>query len=168
MGGLIEALGLNSTIVAQIFNFIVLFLFLKMVVFKPLVNVIEKRQQTIEENIKTAEEERKKAEALHQSYLSEMQKAKEEAHAVVQKAIKSGEGQAQQIIEAAKVESDRLKENALRDIEIAKEKAVIELRDQVATLSILVADKIIGKQITDELQHDLVQKFIKDAGDLPC
>ncbi len=168
MQSIIEALGLNSTLVAQIFNFLILFLFLKTVVYKPIVNVLEKRQQLIQDSVKAAEEERKEAQALHQQYLDEMQKAKEDANEVIQKAVKSGEAQAQQIIEAAKEEADRIKENALRDIERAKEKAVIELRDQVATLSILVADKIIGKQITSELQHDLVKEFIKEAGDLPC
>lgn len=168
MNAIIESLGLNSTLVAQIFNFLILFLFLKVVVYKPIVNVLEKRQQLIQDNVKSAEDERKEAQALHQRYMDEMKKAKEDAHEVIQKAVKSGETQAQQIIEAAKGESDRIKENALRDIERAKEKAVLELRDQVATLSILVADKIIGKQITNELQHDLVKEFIEEAGDLPC
>jgi F-type H+-transporting ATPase subunit b len=168
MEGVIKSLGLNSTLVAQIFHFIVLLIFLRFVVYKPIVNVLEKRQQFIYDNVKAAEEERKQAEALRQSYLADMQKAREEAQAIIQQATKAGEAQAQQIIEAAKAEANRVKESALQEIEREKEKAVAELRDQVVTLSILVADKIIGKQITQDLQHGLVQEFIKEAGDLPC
>lgn len=168
MEEIIKSLGLNSTLVAQIFHFIVLLIFLRLVAYKPIVSILEKRQQNIYDNVRAAEEERKQAETLRQKYLADMQKAKEEAQAIIQQASKAGENQAQQIIEAAKTEANRLKESALQEIEREKEKAVAELRDQVATLSILVADKIIGKNISKELQHDLVQEFIKEAGDLPC
>lgn len=168
MEDVIKALGLNSTLVAQIFHFIVLLIFLRIVVYKPIVNVLEQRQQSIHDSVKAAEEERIQAEALRQSYLADMQKAKEEAQAIIQQAAKAGEAQAQQILEAARTEANRIKESALQEIGREKEKAVAELRDQVVTLSILVADKIIGKQITQDLQHNLVQEFIKEAGDLPC
>ncbi|MFZ5652521.1 MAG: F0F1 ATP synthase subunit B [Bacillota bacterium] len=168
MEQIITALGLNSTLVAQIFNFIILLIFLRVVVYKPLVSVLEKRQQFIHDNVKAAEEERKQAEALRQSYLADMQKAKEEAQAIIQQATKAGEAQAQQILEAARAEAGRIKDVALQEIEREKEKAVAELRDQVVSLSILVADRIIGRQITQDLQHGLVQEFIKEAGDLPC
>ncbi len=168
MEAVIKSLGLNSTLVAQVFHFIVLLIFLRLVVYKPIVNILEKRQQFIHDNVKAAEEERKQAEALRQSYLADMQKAREEAQAVIQQAAKAGEAQAQQIIEAARAEAGRIKETALQEIQREKEKAVAELRDQVVTLSIMVADKIIGRQITQDLQHGLVQEFIKEAGDLPC
>jgi len=65
-------------------------------------------------------------------------------------------------------EANRVKDGALKEIEREKEKAVRELRDQVAVLSVMVAGKIIGKTVTSEIQHDLVQQFIREAGDLPC
>jgi F-type H+-transporting ATPase subunit b len=168
MESVIGALNLNATLVAQIFNFIVLLIFLRVVVYKPIVNVLEQRQKAIADNVAAAEEERKQAEALRQSYLAEMQKSKEEAQAIIQQATKAGEAQAQQILEAAKAESVRIKDSALADIEREKEKAVAILREQVVTLSILVANKVVSKQITDSLQHDMVNEFIKEAGDLPC
>lgn len=91
MEGVINSLGLNTTLVAQIFNFIVLLIFLRIVVYKPLVNLLVQRQETVYNNVKAAEDERKEAEALHQSYLAEMQKAKEEAQAVIQQATKAGD-----------------------------------------------------------------------------
>ncbi|MHB8155834.1 MAG: F0F1 ATP synthase subunit B [Desulfocucumaceae bacterium] len=168
MEGVIKALGLNGTMVAQIFHFLLLLVFLRVVVYKPIVNVLEQRQANIANNVAAAEEERKQAEALRQSYLADMQKAKEEAQAIIKQATRAGEAQGQQLLEAARAEANRIKESALQEIEREKEKAVAELRDQVVSLSILVADKIIGKQITKDLQHGLVQEFIKEAGDLPC
>jgi F-type H+-transporting ATPase subunit b len=164
----VEALGINYTLVAQIINFIILLIFLRLVVYKPIVNILEQRQQYIASNVAAAEEDRKQAEALRQQYLAEMQKAREEAQAIIQQATKAGEEKAQEIVEAAKAEAQRIKESALEEIAREKEKAVAELRDQVATLSILVAQKIINQTITPEIQHSLVQEFIKETGDLPC
>lgn len=168
MDSVINALGLNATLVAQIFNFIILLIFLRLVVYPVIVKVLEQRQQAIADNVAAAEEERKQAEALRQSYLADMQKAKEEAQAIIQQATKAAEAQAQQIMEAAKAESVRVKDQALQEIEREKEKAVAVLREQVVSLSVLVAQKIVSQQMNSDIQHSLVQEFIKEAGDLPC
>ncbi|HHW43871.1 F0F1 ATP synthase subunit B [Desulfofundulus thermobenzoicus] len=163
-----EALGINYTLLAQIINFIVLLIFLRLVVYKPLVNLLEQRQQYIASNVSAAEEERRQAEALRQQYTAEMQKAREEAQAIIQNATKAGEEKAQQILDAAKAEAQRIKESALEEIAREKEKAVAELRNQVADLSVLVAGKIINQTITPEIQHNLIKEFIDEAGGLPC
>jgi len=168
VGSVIQALGLNNTLVAQIFNFIVLLIFLRIVVYPHIVRILEDRQNYIEKNVSAAEEERKQAESLRQEYLAEMQKAKDEARDVIQKATKAGEDQAREIIEAAKVEANRVKDSALQDINREKEKAVAELRDQVATLSILIASKVVSEKITADIQRNMIDEFIKEAGDLPC
>ena len=87
---------------------------------------------------------------------------------MIKKATKAGEEQARQIIEDAKLEATKVKENALLEIQREKEKAVVELREHVATLAVLVAAKIIDEKITTDIQSNLVDQFIKEAGDLPC
>ncbi len=168
MGSVVQALGLNATLVAQIFNFLILLVFLRLVVYPPIVKILEQRQEAIQGNVAAAQEERKQAEELRQQYLGDMQKAKEEANEVIQKATKAAEDESRSIIDAAKQEADRIKESALQDIEREKEKAVSELREQVASLSILVASKVVDEKITADVQRDLINDFIKEAGDLPC
>ncbi len=168
MDAIVQVLNLNNTLVAQVFNFIVLLIFLRIVVYPHIVRMLEDRQNFIANNVAAAEEERKQAEALRQQYLDELQKAKNEAQSIIQKAGKAAEEQAHEIIEAAKAESNRIKESALQDINMEKEKAVAELRDQVATLSILVAGKVINEKITADIQRSMIDEFIKEAGDLPC
>lgn len=165
---LTTALKLNSTLIAMIFHFLVLLLFLRLVVYKPLVNLLDKRQEFITNNVAAAEEERKQAEALRQQYLADMEKARLEAQDMIQKATRAGEDQARQIIEEAKLEAAKVKDSALLDIQREKEKAVVELRGHVATLAVLVAGKIVDEKITADIQSNLVDEFIKEAGDLPC
>ncbi len=163
-----ESLGFNGTILAQMFNFLVLLILLRAVAYKPFMNMLEKRKELIESSIAAAEEDKKQAEQLRASLQADLKRSREEAAAVMARAAKNAEDQAQQIIEAAKAEANRVKDSALVEIQREKEKAVSELRDQVATLSILVAGKIIDQKLNDDIQKDLVNKFIKEAGDLPC
>lgn len=163
-----ESLGFNGTMLAQMFNFLVLLILLRAVAYKPFMNMLEKRKELIESSIAAAEEDKKQAEALRASLQADLQRSRQEAADVLARASKSAEDQAQQIIEAAKAEATRVRDGALADIQREKEKAVAELRDQVATLSILVAGKIIDQKLNDDIQKDLVNKFVKEAGDLPC
>ncbi len=168
MDAIVQVLNLNSTLVAQVFNFIMLLIFLRVVVYPHIVRMLENRQEFIANNVAAAEEDRKQAETLRQQYLDELQMAKNEAQSIIQKAGKAAEEQAHEIIEAAKAESNRIKESALQDINREKEKAVAELRDQVATLSILVASKVVNEKMSVDIQRGMIDEFIKEAGDLPC
>jgi len=158
----------NATLLAQIFHFVVLLIFLRVVAYKPIAKLLKERQDYIANNVAAAEEERAQAEKLKAQYLADLQKAREEAQGILAQATKAAELQAQDIIAAAKEEANRVKESALADIQREREKAVRELREQVAALSVLVAEKIIGQTITPKIQSQLVYDFIKEVGDLPC
>ncbi|MEW6696536.1 MAG: F0F1 ATP synthase subunit B [Bacillota bacterium] len=163
-----ESLHFNGTLLAQMFNFLVLLILLRVVAYKPFMNMLEKRKELIESSIAAAEEDKKQAEQLRNALQADLQRSRQEAAEMMARATKNAEDQAQQIIEAAKAEAARVKDAALLEIQREKEKAVAELRDQVATLSIMVAGKIIDQKLNDDLQKDLVNKFVKEAGDLPC
>lgn len=158
----------NATLLAQIVDFIILLIFLRLVAYKPLMKLLQDRSDHIANTIAAAEQERQQAEQLRAGYEAEMRRAREQAQEIIQKATKAGEEQALEIIENAKKEAARIKDAAMTDIQREKEKAVAELRDQVASLSILVAGKIINQKLNDEIQHKMVQDFIKEAGGLPC
>jgi F-type H+-transporting ATPase subunit b len=126
------------------------------------------RQNMIEQSIVTAENERLEAERIKSEYEVQMQRSREMAQEIIQKATKAGEEQAAEVIENAKNEAKRLKDAAVVEIQREKDKAVTELRDQAATLAILVAGKIIDKQLDDTIQREIVQEFVKEAGDQLC
>lgn len=158
----------NATLLAQIFNFIVLLIFLRLVVWKPLLRVIDRRKEKIAANVTAAEQNRQEAEALQAQLKAELARAREEAQSIIQRATKTAEDEAAGIIESSKNEANRIKENAMKDIQMERDKAVAELRNEVAGLSILVASKIVSEKMTDDVQEDLVNKFIDEAGRLPC
>ncbi|MDD2554296.1 MAG: F0F1 ATP synthase subunit B [Desulfotomaculaceae bacterium] len=156
----------NATILAQIVDFVILLIFLKLVVYKPLCKLLENRSEHVANNIAAAEQERQEAEQLKAGYEAEMRRAREKAQEIVEKATRASEDQALQIVSNAKNEAEKLKENALAGIEREKQKAVAELREQVATLSVLVAGKIINKTMSKDIQRSMINDFIKEAGEL--
>ena len=156
----------NATILAQIVDFVILLIFLRLVVYKPLCRLLANRSDHIANSIAAAEQERQEAEQLKAGYEAEMRRAREQAQEIVQKATRAGEDQALQIVSNAKNEAEKLKENAHAEIEREKQRAIAELRDQVATLSVLVAGKIINESITEGIQRSMIEDFIKEAGEL--
>jgi len=158
----------NATLLIQIFHFVLLLILLRLVAYKPVVNLLEERRRHIADNIAAAEKEREEAEKIRARYEEEMRQAREKAEEIIQRAGKAGEEQARQIVAEAKKEAASIKEDALAEIQREKEKALAELRDEVASLSVLVAEKIINEEIDIAKQRDMVDKFIKEAGELPC
>jgi F-type H+-transporting ATPase subunit b len=133
-----------------------------------LVKVLEERRTKIADNFAAAEADRQQAAALKADLEAEIRKMRSEAQAMMAHAVKSGEEAAQEIIAAAKAETERIKEDAKAEIEREKEKAVAELRNSVASLSIMVAEKIISRSLDDRVSRQLVDEFISEAGGLPC
>lgn len=158
----------NGTLVAQIICFLILLFLLKQFAYKHIDKLLKDRAELIETNINTAEQERQLAEKIKAEYEAEMLRTRELAQEIIQKATKAGEDQAAEVIESAKNEAKKLKDTALVEIQREKDKAVTDLREEAATLAVLIAGKIIDRQIDENIQREMVQEFVKEAGDLLC
>lgn len=153
----------ESTVIALL-AFGILYWFLSKKIFGPLFGVIEKRRELVQSQISSAEQNRKQAEQLLEEQKRAIQQAKQDAHNIIEQARVVSSKTADEIVTAAKTESARIKEEALRDIENEKNKAVAALRSQVSAMSVLIASKIIEKQIDEKAQQELVEKYLKEVG----
>jgi len=160
MKELIEQLGLNGTLLAAIVQFIVLLVLLKAVAYKPILKALDERKKSIDESLANAETQRTEAQSLHAQQLDAIQKAKTEAQDIIQRATKISEDRAKEIHEESLVEANRIKKAALEEIEIEKKKALVAIREEVTTLALLAAGKVLGKAITGKDQEDMVKDFI--------
>jgi len=145
--------------------FIILYVLLSKYAFKPLFSVMEKRKELVMGQMQDAEENRKQASQLLEDQKSALQAARKDAYDIIEQAKTTGSKQADELIATAKSESSRLKEEALRDIESEKNKAVAALRSQVSGMSVMIASKIIEKQIDEKSQEQLVAEYLKEVGD---
>ncbi len=154
-----------GTVLYQITSFTVLIILLGIFAIKPLLGVMQNRQNMINDQIDSAEKNRKEAEKMIADQKEEMKKARVEARELIENAKKAGEQQGQEIVREAKAEADRVQQQALAEIRNEKEQAVTALREQVASLSVLIAQKVIEKELDASEQDKLVQEYLKQAGE---
>lgn len=153
-----------SSFFIQLVSFAILFWLLSRFAFKPLFGVMEKRRQLVQEQMESAQNNRTDAERLIEEQKQALQQARKEAYDIIEQAKTTGSKQAEEIVLAARSESGRLKEEAVRDIETEKNKAIASLKAQVSGLSVLIASKIIEKQVDEQSQKQLVDQYLQDVG----
>lgn len=153
-----------SNFFVQLIAFVILFLLLQRYAFKPLFGIMEKRREQVLEQNTSAENNRKQAELLLEEQKQALQQARKEAYDVIEQAKNTGSKQADAVVEAAKAEADRMKAEALKDIETEKNKAVASLKAEVSGLSVLIASKIIEKQVDEQAQAGLVNQYLDNVG----
>lgn len=153
----------ESTVIT-IIAFLALYWLLNKYAFGPLFGIMEKRRQLVKEELASAEESRKAAEQYLAEQKQAVEEARRQAYEMIEQAKNSSSKQAEEIIQAARSEANRLKEEALRDIESEKNKAVAALRSQVSGMSVLIASKIIEKQIDEKSHQELIDRYLQEAG----
>jgi F-type H+-transporting ATPase subunit b len=153
-----------SNFVVQLVAFLILFLLLQRYAFKPLFGIMEKRRQMVLEQMEGAQKNRTEADQYIEEQKQALQQARKEAFEIVEQAKTMGSRQADEIVQSARNESIRIKEDAVRDIEAEKNKAVAALKAEVSGLSVLIASKIIEKQVDEQSQKQLVDQYLQDVG----
>nr|WP_205597441.1 F0F1 ATP synthase subunit B [Neobacillus thermocopriae] len=159
--------GINTgDIVFQLLMFIILMALLKKYAWGPLMGIMKQREEYVAGEITAAENSRKEAEKLLEEQRNLLKEARTEAQNLIENAKKQGDVQREEIIAAARAEAERLKEGAKLEIEQQKERAVAAIREQVAHLSVLIASKVIEKELSAEDQDKLINEYIQEAGDI--
>jgi F-type H+-transporting ATPase subunit b len=153
----------ETTIIALV-AFALLYLFLNKKIFKPLFGIIDQRRALVHGQISSAEESRKQAELLLIEQKEAIVQAKKDAYTILEQTRATSAKQLEEIVGQAKAEATRLKEEALKDIENEKNNAVAALRSQVSALSVMIASKIIEKQVDEKSQEQLVEHYLKEVG----
>ena len=150
---------------AALFFFILLLYLLKKFAWGPLMSVMQEREEYVANEIDEAEKSRKEAAIAAEEAAKQLLQTKQEAQKIIDDARDAGVKLEQDIIESARLEAERLKETAQADIQNEKEKAIQALQDQVASLSVLIASKVIEKELNTADQDHLINEYIKEVGE---
>ena len=151
---------LDYTLLFQIFNFFILLWALYKIGFQPISNMLEKRRLTIQGNLEKAEQEQQMALTLRQEYETHLQNARKEAQDIMNTANRMAEQKRDEILNMARVETDRLRVQTELQIVQAKEKALQEIRQEAISLSMTMAEKILAKELDENRQAELVRDVI--------
>ena len=160
--GLVEP---TWTFVFQIANTLILFLILKKLLFKPVTEFMTKRQDGIDNSLKEAVNKNLEADDLIVTYKGKISDSRNEGLEIIKEMRKEAEIAATGIIKSAEAETKKIKEKAVLEIEREKIKAINVLKDDVSEIALLVATRVIERDLDDEEHKRLIKEFINEVGD---
>lgn len=143
----------------------ILYWLLSKYAFGPLIAMMEKRRLNIQDQITQAENSRTQAASLLEQQKQALEDTRKEAYGILEQARVMSSKQTNDAAVAAKENADRIKKEALQEIENEKNKAVTQLRSEVSSLSVMIASKIIEKQVDEKSQEQLIEHYLKEVGD---
>lgn len=155
-----ESLGLNlGFLLVQIFNFLVVFIILRAFVFSPIVDLLNKRRASIAQGLQDAQiaaEARQNAEKDAQEIIA---KAQAEANQKVRDASERAEQASKEIFAEAEIEAGKIREAALGEAQLERDRVLADIRGQVAALAVAAAQKLVGETLDEKRQHALLDEF---------
>ncbi len=155
-----EALGINAgLLLIQIIGFILLVLLLRGLLYQPLLNALEARRERIAEglnNAREAEQALARAETDRQALLDE---ARAEAQRITAEARARAEEAARALIAEARAEAQRIREQAQTEATGERDRQLAEMRDQIIALSLAAANHLIGANLDEKKQRQVIEDF---------
>ena len=144
--------------------FLVILLILAKLVWPPVLDMMEKRQQKIQDDLDAAERSKVQAAEEARSYEAKILDAHHEADASVAKAKKEAEEVRSAVLAKAQREAADIIAKAHGAVDSERHKAMIELSSSVVDLSVEIASKIIGNNLPVEEQRKLAEKYLAEVG----
>lgn len=153
-----------SEFIPALIAFLVILVVLARLVWPPVLEMMEKRQQKIQADLDAAEQSKMKAAEEARSYEAKILEAHHEADAIVAKAKKEAEEVRSKVLAKAQREAADIIAKAHGAVDSERHKAMIELSSSVVDLSVEIASKIIGNDLSEEEQRRLAEKYLAEVG----
>ena len=164
--GFEELLGVNPwTALFTLANTVALFLVLKKFLFKPVMKMIEERQQEIDSMYKDAGDAKEQAQAMQAEYQEKLSAAQETSERLVKEAVARGQHREEEIIRQANQEASAILDKASSDIALEKKKAINDAKDEISDIALAIAGKVVGRELNGADQSELIDHFINELGD---
>ncbi len=153
------------TLIAQICNlFITLFVF-KHFFWKKLMNILDQRREAADKEITDAQAARSEAMEIKATYEQNMLESKAEADKLIRSAQQTATVRSEEIIRDAQRTAVAIKQKAEADIAQQKKKAVNDAKDEISSLAMDIAGKVVGATLDSAHQERLVDNFLKELGE---
>lgn len=159
-----EGLGISVTgLIAQFVNFILLLVILRAVAYKPIMRMLDERSARIRESMERAEEIKNQAARTEEEFARRLAEARRESQEIIGQAEKIADRLRQDEVDKTRQQLEALRTKALDDIALERERAVTDLRKQVADLAILAAGRAVGRSLDQTSQYRLIQEAMSEA-----
>ncbi|MET1003615.1 MAG: F0F1 ATP synthase subunit B [Acidimicrobiia bacterium] len=127
-------------------------------------NMMHAREERIREDLERAESAKTEAEGVLQGYEVQLADARNESGRIIDEGRQAGEQVRRDVIARADEEANEIRARAQADIELQRERALQELRAEVASMSIELASRIVERNLDSDTNRQLVDSFIQEVG----
>lgn len=156
-----EALGISpNLLITQILNFIILFVLLRMFLYKPILGMLESRKQKIKASLEYAEQVKRDAAEQQKEFDRKLEDARRGAQAASATAAQVGEKEREVILTQAREDARKMIDQAKGQIEYERKQMLSDLREQVVQLSLLAAQQVVSTSLDDKTHRQLVSDFL--------
>ncbi len=156
-------LGINGPfLLAQIINFIVLYLLLNHFVFPPLRRMLDERKQRIMEGLAAADVARREAEEERARLMAKLEEERAEAQRRIAQASSQAERVKQDILAEARREAEEIRVRAQAEAEAEKQRLLGEAQKQIAELALLATERVVRRGLDESVQKELIEDFLSD------
>ncbi len=160
----LKTLGINlPSLIAQIINFTILLIVLRMFAYKPVMRLLDERKKRIQEGLEASEEAKRRLAETEKEAAAQLERARQEGQGLI--------GQAQQIStriqeearQQARTEAEQLLERARSEIQLERDGAIAELRREFADLTITAAERVIRQSLDRQAHRRLIEEVLSEA-----
>jgi F-type H+-transporting ATPase subunit b len=161
----LDALGINLPgLLAQLINFAILLVILRLVAYKPIMRMLDERSRRVREGLEAAERMKEQAAQADVKVEKRLEEARQEGQALI--------GQAQQIAartqeearQQARAEGEALLARARSEIQLERDDAIAQVRREFADLTIAAAEKVIGQSLDKRAHERLIDEVLAQSG----
>jgi F-type H+-transporting ATPase subunit b len=144
-----------------IITFLLLLYVLAKFAWKPLLKMLEDRENLIKKSLNDAEKAKLELERLNEESEAITAKARSEAQSILAESKATAEKVKEDIIAKAKEQEIKLHDDAQKKIEVAKDKAISDIKQEVVNLTLSVSEKLINKNLNDADNKSLIEESLK-------
>lgn len=154
-----------TTFAAQVVNVLVVLLLLTRLVFKPLGEVLARREAEVADAVEGARRSREEAERLREEMRREVEQTRRRAQEELQRALEAAEQERQRRLRQAEEEARRALEQARAEIRMERDQALAAIREEAANLAVAAAERLLRRSITEEDSRRIAREFIEQVGE---
>lgn len=164
MGQAVEALGINlPQLIAQVANFFVLLVILRLTLYKPILKMLDERKAKIAEGLNAADTARAEAAQAQANMQSQLDAARKEG----QELVANAQGIAVRIQAEAREQSNRDREAALAraqaEIQLERDRAIADLRAEFADITVRAAERVIGQSLDRGAHQRIIDETLAES-----
>jgi F-type H+-transporting ATPase subunit b len=159
-----DELGLNvPVLVAQLVNFFILLVLLRIFLYRPILDMLDRRSQRIREGLEAADQSKEHAAQAEQEVAQQLEEARRQGQSLIGQAQETANRLQEEARNQARREGEALLERARSEIQLERDQAIAELRREFGELTVSAAEKVIGQSLDRQAHRRLIDEVLADS-----